>query len=137
VKNKPEVMSEKLDIVLGVSDIPDSLYGVYDDANKVSILEGSMEAVRTAVKEGRTPTGKVIFTRNAFVSEYGTYGFICEAPLSFYLYGGYIYASCITIRNPCHADEISTVRFEFNEDGKVEKVYHFYLPRTSMLGTSE
>lgn len=108
--------SEEMDIVLTV----DSFLGNYLTENNVTVAEGSMEAVRTAFKEGRNPKGKVIF-RSDSSNEYGIYGCAAELPATFYLYGGYIVMGCIGYY-PMNDNVIHFYQFYFDETGAITNV---------------
>ena len=112
---------EIMDIILGVNGLPSFLYCGSVDINRVTILEGSMEAARSAYAEGRIPKGKVVFTNGEGVTEYGIYGNVSEVPAEFYFYGEYMYMCCVS-NAPLYEGYIYRTVFCFNSDGAIERI---------------
>lgn len=111
------------DIVLTVNAYPHHTTITID---KITISQGSMELVRKAVVDGRIPKAKVIFDSGSSVDEYGVYGSITEADASIYLYGGYIYLSCMGL-DPFAASQLVTHSFGFDETGVINVHHSWYL----------
>lgn len=123
---------ETMDIVLHYNGSISSLgSNKVEETSKASVTEGSMEAVRTAIKEGRIPKGKAVFEDDAFFNDYGVYGWITEAPLSFYLYGGYIYATCIGC-NPLNCYPYIK-QFVFNDNGEISDIQSYKVQNINKL----
>lgn len=94
--------------------------------DQITISQGNMELVRKAVVDGRIPKAKVIFDGGSSVNGHGVYGSITEADASIYLYGGYIYLSCMGF-DPSAAGQLVTHSFGFDETGVINVHRSWYL----------
>lgn len=108
-----DIGGKKYDIVLSVNTRP----GENILVSYVTISEGSIEAVRNAMIEGRIPKAKIIFNNGVQINGDRATGYIAEIDnVSVRLYGGYTYIGCV-VAEYAHKDRLCSYAFGFDEGG--------------------
>lgn len=108
-----DIGGKKYDIVLSVNTRP----GENILVSYVTISEGSIEAVRNAMIEGRIPKAKIIFNNGVQINGDRATGYIAEIDnVSVRLYGGYTYIGCV-VAEYTHKDRLCSYAFGFDEGG--------------------